>query len=89
MRTTLATPLGVVPRPLTEPDPAVWVKVTVPPKGTVLPLTSSTVAVAVHVAPDVMLDAQPLSTILVAVPGVKTTTAVCVIVTLSVVSLAV
>ena len=92
VRTTLATPFVAVgaPRPVTEPVPVVWENVTLPPKDvTVLLFASSTVAVAVQVAPEAILEPQPLNTIFVATPAVKVTAAVWLIVTESVVSRAV
>src|ERR1019366_8744729 len=68
---TLAVPPELVwPEKLTDPLP-LEVKVTpAPPLVTVLPAASSMVAVATQVAPEAMLDAQPLITTWVAAPEV-------------------
>jgi hypothetical protein len=72
VRRSLATPPEAltVLRPVTAPLPEIWVKVTLGLSVvTMLPLASSTVAVAVQVVNKKMFDEQPPSTIWLAGPG--------------------
>jgi|ERR1017187_7189700 hypothetical protein len=72
VRVSLATPPEAlkVLRPVTAPLPEVWVKVTLGLSVvTVLPLASSTVAVAVQVVNKAMFGEQPPSAIWLAGPG--------------------